>query len=1250
MWDVVRNGTSGMTAEEAFALLDILLPGQVRKDIQHLVFYYAWLGWTYPKIAEQIGYDTSYVRDVGAELWRQLSEAVGMSVTKRNLQTHLRQYLSLVSATTENQSTSDYSFTDRPPCNLTTKQQWHWQETVEVSRFYGRHHDLSTLRHWIVGDRCRIVVVLGMGGMGKTTLAAKLATQVQTEFDCLIWQSLRHAPVASTVFSHLLDILSYHQATAAPTQEALLNQLMGYFRSVRCLLVLDNFDAILGSTASEVDQASAGRYREGYELYGAWLQQMGTEHHASCLLITSREKPGTLLPLEGERSLVRSMTLQGLTARETQQICEVANCFCETETEWQRLTAWYSGNPLALKIVSTTIRDVYDGSVSQFLQEGTIAFGEITSLLAQQLRHLSSVEQQVTYWLAINRDWTTIAELREDCLPPPSSGKLLEALQSLTRRSLIEKRRNQFTLQPVVMEYVTSQFITNLCKEIRAKNLDSFNRYAVLKATAKDYIQDSQIRLIIRPLIEELLDEFRSKNMIREQLDKILTQLQQDLPSSGYVAGNLLNLFAYLNLDLEGYDFSHLTLWQADLRTVPLRRVNFANTDLTKTLFCQDFGWILAIAYSPCGQYYATGDLQGKVDVWLATTGTKFISFAGHSNWVWAVCFSPDKEWLASSGDDNTIKLWHLPTGQEKILFQGTHSIWALTFSPEGQWLAAGSHDSIVYLWQVSTGALVKQFQGHSAEVWTVAFSADGQLLASGGSDRTIRLWNVITGDCLSSLQGHTNSIRCLAFNAVPINSHKHHNPVNRCLLASGSSDHTIRLWDVQTKQCLNILTDHSDAVWSIAFVPSPSHPLESGPAALVNESIYQSWQTGCLLASAGVDRNIRLWDSQTGQCLNTLSGHRDTVCAIAFSPDGKTLISGSDHVKIWDVATQHSLTTITGQTEHVLAVAFHPDGRMLASGHADGQVRLWDSRTGRLLKTSHPHERWVWSVGFDATGQYMASNSEDRTMKILDTATGMVRQTLSRCAGWAWQANFSPQGQWLAGVFQDGNALLWNRQTNELQIFPGHQDWVRAVQFSRDGEQLATGGAEGQIHLWDWRSNQIIQTFCGHAAAVRAIAFSAIIPRSIPRYLVSAGADCVVKVWDINTGDLMQSLIGHSNTIRSIAHHPSQPLVVSAGEDYTIRVWNTITGQCLHVLQEHAAPVASVTLPSTGAIDSCAATLLASASEDGTIKLWDLNTGKSLRTLRPERLYEGMNITGARGINESQKSALIALGAIELA
>jgi WD40 repeat protein/SpoVK/Ycf46/Vps4 family AAA+-type ATPase len=1228
-----------MTTDEALDLLDTLLHEHSLRDLQEQVFRYSWEGRTYPQIAQQVGYDTGYIRDIGYELWRLLTQTLGERVTKNNVHVVLRRQL--------NRKAGLVDPSAQEVAESQNGQHQYWGERIDVSAFWGRETELRLLEQWLAGNsegeqihpRCRLVSLVGMGGMGKTALAAKLTEQLQGEFDTLFWQSLRNAPPLDKVLSHLIAILSQQQQTTPlGTLDAQISQLMEYLRTSRCLLIFDNFESILSAnplenSSNSLSSAQAGGYREGYEGYDEILRRIGTERHTSCLLLTSREKPQTLIPLEGESSSVRTMNLQDLGEIEVQEICTAHGCYATAQSDWHQVKQHYSGNPLAIKIAATTIRDLFDGSIATFLEQGVILFDGISTLLAQQFDRLSPLEKQVMYWLAIDREAVSIAQLLADFMPSGLRSQLLGALQSLGRRSLIEKSAGHFTLQPVVMEYVTEVLIEKVCEEIATLNLEIFVSHALIQAQAKDYVRESQIRMILAPLAERLRVKFRSQQDIKNHLDRLLSKLRAEFSGArSYGGGNVINLLHQLKIDLSGYDFSSLCLWQAYLQGINVHNTNFADANLEKSVFTETFSSIHSVAFSPDGQRLASGDFNGDICLWDASTHQLQSILKGHANWVQSVTYSPNSKILASGSFDCTVRLWDIDTGAcLKTLTGHTLGVYSVAFSPEGKVLASGSDDYTIRLWDVNTGECLTSLQyeddinPHGFR--SVAFSPDGQTLASSSSEPIIRLWHIQTRRCFQTLGGHQGWVWSVAFS-----------PDGK-VLASGGDDATVKIWDVSTGECLRTLLGHSDELRSVVFS-----------------------EDGQILISGSKDRTIKLWDIQAGQCLKTLVGHENWIWAVAFNPTHQIIASGGEDrtIRLWSLGTGQCLRVFQGYTNTIYSVAFVPSPNLaappdpntantpdlLASGYFDQVVRLWNIRDGQYI-SFRGHTDAIRAVAVSPDGQLLAggASSADPTIKLWSVRDGQCCRNLSGHTNEIWSVSFSPDGQMLASGSTDHTIRLWITLTGQcLKILEGHRHWVMSVAFCSEKDILASAGFDQTIKFWNVQTGVCIRTWQGEQLAICSIALS---PSG--DILASASIDSTIALWDMATGECFQVLLGHTHFVWSVAFSADGQLLASGSFDHTIRIWDVRTGQCLKVLQGHTNGVFSVAFVPQHGTDLADHQVLASAGADATIRLWDVETGECVKIFRSPRPYEGMNILGAKGLTDAQKENLKALGALEL-
>ena len=528
-----------------------------------------------------------------------------------------------------------------------TRSNVNWGEAISVGSWYGREHELVELERWIIDERCKLIGVMGMGGMGKTALTIKLVQRAQVHFDHVVWLSLYNAPSLEVVVTHCLRAFSGQQENLPQELEQKLTLFMECLRTTRCLVVLDNLETILQGGES----GRAGHYLTGYEAYGRFLLQVGEAFHTSCLVITSREKPATLSLLEAKRSPVCSLQLSGLEDNASQQFLQ-GQGLTGSEYDYAALGQHYAGNPLALRLVTGVIHDVFDANIAAFLRRGEHVFGDIRDLLDEQFERLSHQERRLLYWLAIGRELVPLDELVTDIAVVAPGDNVLEILDFLRRRrSWIERGEvgQMFTLQPVIMEYVTARLLEQVYDEIQTGAFRLLSLHALMKAQAKDYVRDTQKRLILKPLLGWLLST--GEEYAEQLLFQALSRLQHEMPQArGYAAGNILNLLACLTSDLRGRDFSRLMIRHAYLQDVDLREANFAHSDITTSVFTSAFGAILSLVFSPDETRLAAGTSRGDIWVWDVHTGRPLFSCEGHQAWVMSVAFNPDGSLLASGG------------------------------------------------------------------------------------------------------------------------------------------------------------------------------------------------------------------------------------------------------------------------------------------------------------------------------------------------------------------------------------------------------------------------------------------------------------------------------------------------------------------------------------------------------------------------------------------------------------------------
>ena len=511
----------------------------------------------------------------------------------------------------------------------------------------------------------------------------------------------------------------------------------------------------------------------------------------------------------------------------------------------------------------------------------------------------------------------------------------------------------------------------------------------------------------------------------------------------------------------------------------------------------------------------------------------------GHTAPVEFLTFAPDGRLLASASRDNTVRLWQTETSRSATLEETEFEI------EESKRRRSKAVDTNQLGGKASPNSFV--LQGHRGEVKHVDFSNDGRLLASGSTDDSVIVWDVATHKPRTTLSGHGRDVNWVDFSP------------DGTTLATASDDGTVKIWSLDGSKGRS------------GFIQSG----DDTPDGYVLSLQYSP--DGKTLATGHTNGSVQLRDALNGTVLHTFQGHKSYVLSVDFSPDGKTLASsGFDgSIMLWTPATKGMRMQLPSQDSSVRSVDFSTDGKTLASAGGDGTIGIWDVETGTLNSTltesddlNTAHDSYVNCVRYSPDGSLLASASYDSTIKLWDTASGELQRTLAgHSQSQILSLDFSPDGSRLASCSGERRMLaktipgentvkLWEVTTGkELATLAGHDSYVRRVVFSPDGRNLATAGADNTIRLWDALIGQEQIAIRGHQSQVIDVAFA---PDG--HTLVSVGMDRTIRFWPSSVAPIASSkteISGQSDHSWAIAIQPNGKTLVAAGASDTLTLIN---------------------------------------------------------------------------------------------
>ncbi|HUA65283.1 MAG TPA: protein kinase [Alphaproteobacteria bacterium] len=588
-------------------------------------------------------------------------------------------------------------------------------------------------------------------------------------------------------------------------------------------------------------------------------------------------------------------------------------------------------------------------------------------------------------------------------------------------------------------------------------------------------------------------------------------------------------------------------------------------------------GSVVDVAFFPDGRRVLTASADGTAKIWNAASGEELMTLAGHRDRLICACVSPDGRRIVTCSRDRTARVWDADTGRELLTIKG-HDGWvtAAAFAPDGQRIVTCDVHGNAIIWRPSSGQELFRFRdvtGFTKVVW----SKDGQRLVTCGYDKTVKIWNAADGKVMSSLAGHRDRAPGVAFtpdgrdiitasldgtakvwdgsngtelltlqdskglNSVAVS------PDGRWIVTSGEN-RTAEFWDPESGTELFVLKGHEDFVFTVAFSPD-----------------------GRQLITGSGDGTAKIWESdekeplRLGPMQHLVESDERIFSSAAFSPDGRRIVMGAivgSDAKLFDSTTGEPLQTLPGDGAWINSLAFSPDGRWIAVAAADRVARLWNIASGKFLGTLRGHHSQITAVAFSPDCRRIVTASDDCTAKIWDVASGKELLTLNGHSAAVNCVAYSPKGDRLFTGSDDGTIRVWDGSSSRALLDIEANEGIEALACSGDGLRLVTGGADGMACVWDAITGRQLLKVQGDKTALSSVGFSPDGQRFV------TASDAVAKVWDAANGEELLSLPGPAHWA-AFSPNGQQLLVGNA-------IWSAASATQISAWQEKARAVAA--------------------------------------------------------------------------
>ena len=1125
-------------------------------------------------------------------------------------------------------------------------------EAAQSKLFFGRDEPIEELYKRITqpdaetnSDR-PFTVVLGISGSGKSSLVKAGLIPYLTKKEAGLWQILEPMRPGTTPFLALAKAILPIANDSVSSQDSIeqLSQLLqnnqthfsqtiaawhelNQNQGKKLLLVIDQFEELI--TQSQISQIQQSQ--DSVEQKSEWQKfldvlavaiQAQAQHLRIVVTLRSDFEPRFLNSALKEYWASARFPVRAMRADELRQAiekpAEEKALFFEPSTLVDRLIEEVGQMPGALPLLSFTLSELYNQLArkwkneetsdraltlnDKFRQEGGLA-GSLTRRSNEVYQQIGETENlgaaaQATMrrvmlrMLTLEGGETTRRKVPESELvypTPDENERVKQVVNSLVDARLLVKGQLE-TGEPYVEpahDFLVRGWgvLQDWINEEKAK--ETLELQQRLTAQANDWDGSN------RPNGLLLLDGDRLKQLefFLQSVNNWFNQQEQDyvensskqaqkqrlkdtLPQEGDRISNLLQIRPVegmilaiksigQNLDVMPEDIlapTQVALSQA-IHMAKEENVILAHTQV-----------VSSIAFNRQGTLIVSGSYDKTLQLWDKFGNASGELFCGHDFAVWSVDFHLDGEIIATGSHDSTIRLWDLQGNSVRQPFEGHQAnVLCVNFSPDGTMIASCGDDQKIILWDLEGNIICDQFDGHKATINCVTFHPDKELIASASNDGTVRLWN-FKGDSIITIQAHTKVVSPIfQFDGEAVRSVAF-NPDGDRILSTGE-DGTLRQWNLQ------------------------GYPISEPFRSLKYNALSSKYSPDGRTIFSANGTSLYCWDLD-GNFISQIRGHSDHIEAFAFSPDGKTVVTGSRDktIRFWSLQEFSSGESVSPEYPNQ-SVAFSSDGNSILVGCARS-IYQWNLQ-GALIKQFRRFSTGIrasanLAIAFKPRNDIFASYGSSNTLYLQKLQGELIQELVQEHTDTITCIEFSPTQELLVSSSYDGTICLWHLEGKLITRFPKESlESINSVAFSPNGEVIASGGDDSILRLWDLHGQLIQSPFQGHESAIMSVSFS-----SDGKIIASGSNDKTVRLWSLE-GKLLATLYGHTGRINRVVFSPKDDLLASCSDDRTIRLWDSKGNLIGYPLQGHDQQVNAIAFSPDGKVIA--------SIDNLTMRLWSV-------------------------------------------